>query len=334
MIPYRSISKMNRDVRAWLKTLSEEIDVIVGIPRSGLLVANLLSLYMNKPVSDLDSFLEGRVIETGFRYSGERIEGLLCAKRRILVVDDTINSGREMARTKQRIESANLPHQIFYGALYVTPGAENLVDCFYEVVSYPRLFEWNVFHHYYLSFSCVDIDGILCRDPTEEENDDGEKYESFIRCVKPFIVPANLIGWLVTCRLEKYRSLTEEWLANHDVRYNHLVMMDLPSKEARIRSNSHASYKAKIYIDTGAKLFMESSPRQAAEIAKLTGKPVLCVETGEMICPDRLHRNMRRCYRISNLLLHNPREAARKVRRRFCGLWQRLLPYRYHRSNR
>ncbi len=28
---------------------------------------------------------------------------------------------------------------------------------------------------------CVDIDGILCRDPTREENDDGPKYRELIR---------------------------------------------------------------------------------------------------------------------------------------------------------
>ncbi len=140
-------------------------------------------------------------------------------------------------------------------------------------------------HHGDLSEFCVDIDGVLCVDPTEEENDDGKKYESFLSNAAPLIIPTKRIGNLVTCRLEKYRALTKEWLTRHGVRYDKLYMLDLPNKKARLTADCHAKYKAKIYKDLGAPFFIESSLRQAVDIAKFSGKQVLCMETGEMVTP-------------------------------------------------
>lgn len=72
----------------------------------------------------------------------------------------------------------------------------------------PRVFEWNVLHHPVLNDACVDIDGVLCRDPTPAENDDGRKYREFLSTVEPTIVPGQRIGHLVTSRLEQYRPKT------------------------------------------------------------------------------------------------------------------------------
>ncbi len=37
-----------------LSRIARDMDVIVGIPRSGLLAANILSLYMQLPVTNID----------------------------------------------------------------------------------------------------------------------------------------------------------------------------------------------------------------------------------------------------------------------------------------
>ena len=74
------------------------------------------------------------------------------------------------------------------------------------------------------------------------------------------------------------------WLKKNHVKYDKLVMLDLPNKEARQRANCHASFKAKEYkLSTTYKLFVESSLQQAIEINRLTKKPVLCTETFQMI---------------------------------------------------
>lgn len=314
MINYRNVASLNRNVWAWLQKLPKDIELIVGIPRSGLLVANLLSLYMDIPLTDVEGLINGRVIQSGIRYNGDTKEFLSSAKK-ILVVDDSVLNGAQMRTIRTKIEEARIPHEVLYAAVYVKPGSQNMVDHFYQLLPTPRFFEWNVFHHGNMGSFCVDIDGILCRDPMEKENDDGNMYERFIQDVKPWIVPSKTVGWLVTCRLEKYRGLTEEWLARHGIRYKHLIMMDLPDKAARMRSQSHAKYKAEVYETTRASLFIESSLRQAAEIVMRTGREVLCMETGDILSPSFVSRNYHRLRRLGNLLLKNPSDAFRTLRR-------------------
>jgi uncharacterized HAD superfamily protein len=140
-----------------------------------------------------------------------------------------------------------------------------------------------VLNHTILEKSCFDIDGVLCVDPSSEQNDDGPKYREFILNAKPLFIPGATIGALVTSRLEKYRPETEEWLKKNNIRYKELYMLDLPDMAARQKANSHGSFKASVYKSNAFKLFVESEPRQAAEINRLTGKPVLCTLDFEMV---------------------------------------------------
>jgi orotate phosphoribosyltransferase len=290
--------------------------MVVGIPRSGLLVANLLALYTNLPITDLDGFLEGRVIGTGTRYMPRRHAGLEQLPQKVLVVDDTVLTGREMNTAKSKIALMKPGPQVLYGAVYMSPGNEKVVDYFYELLPARRVFEWNVFHHGGLSSFCIDIDGVLCRDPTSEENDDGQGYMRFIEHVEPWIVPDKTVGWLVTCRLEKYRRPTEQWLERNGIKYQHLIMMDLPDKMSRVRSGSHGTFKGRVYKETDSALFIESSFWQATEIARLSGKDVLCMETREMVRPSSLSRNYHRGYRLAKLAIQNPSRVIKFLRKR------------------
>ena len=310
---YRSIADLNADIKHWIPELPRNLELIVGIPRSGLLVANLLALYLNLPLTDVEGLCEERLLYAGRRLAGEYLD--LSERRNILVVDDSVNSGAQMKEVKEKLLRARLPHQTYYAALYITPQGCKHVDFWYQVVDTPRVFEWNVMHHGILANSCVDIDGVLCRDPTERENDDGKNYQQFLANVKPLIVPTKTIGWLVTCRLEKYRELTEEWLKKHGIRYKQLIMMDLPDKETRLALGSHASFKAAIYKKLNVSLFIESSSMQAQEIARLAGKPVLCIETGEMINPSYLTQTLNHSSKFIGEVTKNPIRAFLKLAR-------------------
>jgi len=57
----------------------------------------------------------------------------------------------------------------------------------------------------------------------------------------------------------------------------------LPSKEELIVRGCHAEFKAAVYRNTPAELFIESNHRQATRIAQLSRKPVFCYETREMV---------------------------------------------------
>lgn len=292
MMHYRSVADLNDQVVKWTAQLPRDLEVIAGVPRSGLLVANLLALHLNLPLTDVEGLARGEVFGGGARLRRRGGSNPLTEPSKVLVVDDSLHSGQQMALVRQRLAAAGLPHELSYAAAYVKPGAEDQVDFFADVVPLPRCFEWNLLHsRELLSMSCVDIDGVLCRDPRNEENDDGENYLRFLECAEPRYLPTETVGWFVTCRLEKYRTHTESWLTRHGVRCEELLMMSYPDQASRQAANAYATYKAEIYRRTGARLFIESSPEQAHEIAKLSHKPVFCMDTREMLYPDRLPAN-------------------------------------------
>lgn len=299
---YRSVADLNEGILKWIPSLPRDLDLIVGIPRSGMLAANLLALHLNLPMTDLEGFADGRLFMAGDRCRIEDRKGFLRQCRNVLVVDDSVLLGTQVARARQRIRHLQGKHRIQLAAVYVQPGMEHLLDFHCELLERPRVFEWHLMHHPNLRLWCVDIDGVLCSDPREAENDDAEKYLGFLRTVEPTVVPSKEIGLLVTCRLEKYRDETERWLHKHGIRYRHLIMMDYPDMNSRRAANNYASFKAGIYRKSNAPLFIESSRRQALAIASLSGKSVFCFETREMIQPGILPRT-----------LHQPRTTIRDL---------------------
>jgi orotate phosphoribosyltransferase len=283
-VHYRSINDLNADIVNWITRLPKDLDLIVGIPRSGMLVANLLAVHLNLPMTDLDGLLEKRIIAGGGRLN--RPAALPSPKPlKILVVDDIVWTGAQIRKAKERIELADLPHDIQYGVVYIQPYSATLVDHYHERLPGNRLFEWALLHNQYLTDACMDIDGILCRDTRPGEDDDGPNYQKFLSTVEPSYIPSWPVGWLVTSRLEKYRDLTEEWLARHRVPYGELIMLDLPTARERQRSNASPTFKAMTYRLTGAKIFFESSLPEAVEIANLSARPVYAMDTREMVYP-------------------------------------------------
>lgn len=276
---YRSIADMNSIILKRLSIIPRDIDLIVGIPRSGMLPANLLALYLNKPYTDIHSFVNGHIYKAGERGQFFDIKQF----RKILIVDDSIASGNAMNKSKELLKSVNPDFELNFCAVFVIPGKESMVDYYFEVVPLPRYFQWNIFNHTVLEKACFDIDGVLCIDPSEEENDDGPNYVNFILNAPPLYIPGSRIGTLVTSRLEKYRPQTEEWLKKNNVKYNKLVMLDLPDMKARQKANNHGEFKAGEYKSSDYVLFFESSLQQALKINKATGKPVFCTENFEMI---------------------------------------------------
>lgn len=295
---YKSIFDLNKDITKWLYSLPNDIDVVVGVPRSGLLAANILALHKNLPLTDIEGLLNDKLISGGYRLN--QSNNFLNKKYplNILILDDSINSGRQLMNIKSKINESKTIHNYRYGAVYATNNSKKFVDYWYEIVNQPRVFEWNIMHHdYFLNRSCVDIDGILCPDPTEKQNDDGKNYIKFISETKPRFIPSYEIGWLVTCRLEKYREYTEAWLNKYNITYKNLIMMDLPDMQTRRKFANHGKFKANFYAKTNALLFIESSHDQAIEIARLSGKSVYCFETNEMINPNKIDSLISRIFK-------------------------------------
>ena len=276
---YRNIADLNNIILKKLSIIPRDFDLIVGVPRSGMLPANLLSLYLNRPYTDIHSFLNGHIYKAGARSQFFDISEF----KKILVVDDSIASGSAMVEVRESLKHLESKFDIKYCAVYIIAGKEKMVDYYFEIVPLPRYFQWNILNHTTLEKACFDIDGVLCADPLPEQNDDGPKYIDFILNAPPLFIPGSKIGTIVTSRLEKYRTETETWLKANNIKYNDLVMLDLPDMAARQRANNHGDHKAKAYMSKPYVLFVESEYHQAVEINRLSKKPVLCTENFEMI---------------------------------------------------
>jgi uncharacterized HAD superfamily protein len=276
---YRSINDLNNTILKQLHIISRDIDLVVGVPRSGMLPANLLALYLNLPYTDIHSFMKGFIYKSGARkqFFNEN------EYKNILIVEDSIASGASIKECKNDLAHLASKFNFKYCAVYYTPENEKLADYAFEAVPTPRYFQWNIFNHTSLEKACFDIDGVLCVDPTKQQNDDGPLYKLFLQNATPLYSPGAKIGTIVTSRLEKYRSETEIWLKKNDVQYDALVMLDLPTMKARQKANNHAGHKASEYQSKNYSLFIESDLKQAIEINKVTKKPVFCTENFEMI---------------------------------------------------
>lgn len=283
---YKSFSNLSDDIRKNIaKVQNKQFDLIVGLPRSGMIPAYMIALYLNLECTDLKSFIDNEPLKKGKTRDSKKSLSLPHDAKKILMIDDSIMSGTSLAKDLLLIPE-NLREMITTLAIYSSTESRDDVDVFFEYIPLPRVFEWNIFHHAILSNTCVDIDGVLCVDPTEEENDDGEKYIDFVLNATPLFLPTSRIHSLVTSRLEKYRSETEKWLSKHNIIYDNLIMLDLPSKEERQRLRAHGIHKANYYKSSETVFFIESDSRQSPEICNLTGKAVYCVDTNIMYTPS------------------------------------------------
>ncbi|MSS10793.1 phosphoribosyltransferase [Clostridium sp. WB02_MRS01] len=285
---FRTVADMNACINKYIGKVPHDVDLIVGIPRSGMLVASLLGLYLNLPIVDLHTFLDGKVYQTGTTRKQKKWIGSVDEAKHILVVDDSISTGEAMKNAKSALQKLSLRCKITYSVIYAVPTAASLVDFYFEICNHPRIFEWNYMHAWTLEYACVDIDGVLCEDPGIQEALSKYKYEEFIANAAPKLLPTKKVGYLVTSRKEQYRQATEAWLEKNNVEYNNLVM--LPEKKASdVMGNvEYGAYKAEIYKKTNCFLFIESNYEQAVKICELSGRQVFCVENHQLVTPDNL----------------------------------------------
>jgi uncharacterized HAD superfamily protein/glycosyltransferase involved in cell wall biosynthesis len=276
MINFKSYHELSRDIAAGLGKLPKP-DIVVGIPKSGLIPATMIASFFNCSLYDLDSFHFVFSRRSGFRKS---VSGGPSAKPTVLLVDDSVNTGAEFTRVKARLQALADDYDFRCVAVYglgVQSDAAH-ADVVLASLPQPRVFQWNYRNHIIAEHSCFDMDGVLCIDPPEEDNDDGQRYIDYILNAPVLCIPKKRISCIVTSRLEKYRPQTEEWLRNNNVLYRELIMLDLPTAEERRRLRAHAPFKANVFAARNEILFIESNWKQAQQIAKIADKPVICTE--------------------------------------------------------
>ena len=281
----RTIADLNRLLIEYLPRLHGQVTAVVGIPRSGLLAANIMALHLNVPLMTIDDFLDQRDVSAYTRRPSLKSRNAAGqpSKPYVVVVDDSAATGGTMDSIKRMIASRGLGDKfdINYMAVFASKAATSSLNFFVEALPNPRVFEWNLLHHIHTNRFCIDMDGVLCEDPTASENDGGPKYLKFLENAAPKVVPSMGAGAIVTARLEKYRPQTEAWLRKHGIAYKRLIMLNLSTEAERTRLQAHAKIKASVLKTTRGMLFVESDPGQAETIHRLSGRPVYCYGTSK-----------------------------------------------------
>lgn len=268
---YRTVNDLNTLVLNNLYKIPKNIDLIIGVPRSGLLVANLLALYLNKRISTPELFSNNIILSNGISRPIDNNE-----IKTVLVVDDSCNTGNSFLKTRITL-SNNSNINYIYLAAYTTNNGKKFLDIYFEVIEWPRIFQWNIMNSWINKNAIYDLDGVLCENP--KIDDDGELYINEIINTKPKFITKYNIDTICTCRLEKYRSITEEWLKSNNVKYNNLVMMQYNTKEERVKANCHAQFKADIFSKSSSNVFFESDYNQSKIIKSINpNKLVFCVD--------------------------------------------------------
>lgn len=278
---YVSLADLSTIIRHNFHKIPHDIDLVVGIPRSGMVPASIIALLLNTRLTDIDSFVSNGCIQSNGLTRGDYVRNKEI--KNILVVDDSICSGRSMENAKKKLQALPLgKYNFVFCAPIATTTGSTMIDLAFEIIDDNRIFEWNIFHHSLLRNACIDIDGVLCVDP--DVDDDGALYRKFLQTARPLFTPTCRVNTLISCRLEKYRPLTEEWLQQNNISYDKLILLNLPSKAARIAWNRHGNYKGEYYKQHPEyAIFIESSLRQAKIISDVSHKPVYCVETNTLI---------------------------------------------------
>jgi uncharacterized HAD superfamily protein len=249
--------------------------------------ASIIALHLNCRFCDVESFIDNRPLKTGStrQANGAAIHFAQDAKR-VIVIDDSVWSGAAIKQARAVLAPFQADRSLQFGAVYVTQESAALLDFYLQEVATPRAFEWNLFHRSDVENYCVDIDGVLCLDPTAHDNDDGPRYRNFLLSATRLARPSKKIGHLVTSRLARYRAETEQWLAEAGVEFGELHMLDVPTAAERRRLGLHGSFKAEVYKSLlQSRLFIESESSQAHVIARLSGKPVLDFGTQKIVGP-------------------------------------------------
>lgn len=282
---YITISDLSETIRKNIWKIPRDIDFIIGVPRSGMIAASMISSYLNVPLIDIESYLNGMKPYGGLRlkyFSSNHV-----STNKALVVDDTVYAGTSMTRTREKLSRIK-GMKFIYSCVYLEGTGENTIDLYLEDVRQKDLsivlYEWNILQHHdkFMEHCLYDIDGVFCLDPPDERKND--EYIEYIRNAKPLFIPRTKIGGIITYRLVKNKDITTKWLHENGVSYNEIIMFDAMSWEERHRRNiPPEKYKGDFYKTHGNyRLFVESNDHQAMRISEISGKPVYCVETNKL----------------------------------------------------
>ena len=273
-----SYSDLHSLIQRNLWQIPNTVDLVIGIPRSGLMPASHIATSLNLPLLTLNEV--SKKLNTKQLFT---IRGIWQTEKpeHVLIVDDTSNTGLRMSQAIELISNRWRGVEVTTLAICSARNSNYSPDIAFTNSVTPRVFAWNMFNHDEITPRItIDLDGILCLDPTVEQNDDGEIYRKFLCEAELKTKPMKQVRAVITGRLEKYRSETQEWLFANSISYLELFMNDAPTAYYRrtekfersdIVVDQISEFKSRILSTLNPPLFVESNRSQAWNIHKITG---------------------------------------------------------------
>lgn len=266
--------------------LPADTSLIIGVARSGLTVANLIAERLHLPVVILrpkrDMIEEGE----GWRLRERAVNN---HGGTVVLIDDNVLTGNSLSQDGP-LARKQYP-KLITAALYVNPHAHTRPDLFVRELRWPHVLQWNLFNSVLSPHVATDFDGILCEDPPNLP--EGPEYEAWLENARPLYMPRrSTVPLIITARRERNRKQTEEWLRRHGIAWHRLVMSPhatyAEAAKAGIPEWKAGHVKQFLAQRHGIKppLYVESDPRQAKEIAAMSGGYVVCPAVGKVFSPD------------------------------------------------
>lgn len=281
--PYISWQHFNQDIIDFSDSIKGKgYDAVIGVPRSGMVVASQMSIRLGVPLYSLGEF--GPIyLGGGLRVRRRNAE--LPQPKNALLVEDSTASGYSFKEAVGWMGDAMFEWNVKKAAIYATQSQLQNLNEWHRELELPHWFEWNLLWNKFVMENWkvgVDFDGILCPDFTPEQDDDGWRYLDAMKKARCLVPGGTHIYAIITARLEKYRPWTEDWLRKHDITYDHLIMGPWEDLEQRARF-CLGSYKAEHCEKLDVGMFVESCPHQSHIIKSKRHQPVLCPALGGSI---------------------------------------------------
>jgi uncharacterized HAD superfamily protein/adenine/guanine phosphoribosyltransferase-like PRPP-binding protein len=256
---------INDSIELSKKIPKNKYDAVVPVFRSGAIPAFIIAEKLNIPF-----LIDSKII------GGNRINKSNTINN-ILLVDDSVSSGRSMIEKIKELKNVNVDCACIYKSHFDF----HFLNYYHKTISFPRMFEWNMFNNSNLDKVMFDLDGVICIDPRVYD-DDGETYANEIANIPELFIPKYKIHSICTNRISRWKRITEKWLQKNNVKFGNLIMQEFPTAVERRKKSNAAAYKARHYSNSDAELFVESSKWQAESIHKITKKAVYCIENNHL----------------------------------------------------
>jgi len=163
------------------QVLPPDVKGVLGISRKGMVVASILATKLFLKLGEVYSFPTNGY----FTSNSDLHQKPTCESGPILVVDDGVGSGKTISDAMKFL-CEKLPNERFISVAAVAiEGNVNYVDYLGTKIN-PLMLQEAEFPNVSAASSwMMDMDGVVCEDPTEFENDDEKKWSEHFASVKP-----------------------------------------------------------------------------------------------------------------------------------------------------